>query len=154
MDFVGEFQAADAVESLIDWWELAGVSGAVSEIPTCWLDQSKPAAATALPVTAPAEAPMPASVESFHHWLATGDDLTELSWPQLSADAQRVLPAGPDTPSLMVICDMPDAEDTEQGMVLTGEAGRLFDGMLRAIGLSREGVYLASLAIARPAGAC
>ncbi len=52
----------------------------------------------------------------------------------------------------MVIADMPDPEDGDAGQLFSGDAGHLFDAMMRAIGLSRADLYLCTLATARPAG--
>ncbi|MDX3908501.1 MAG: uracil-DNA glycosylase family protein [Sphingobium sp.] len=157
MDFVGEFNATSSVDSLIDWWETAGVVGAVSEEPVNWLQprsapSSPPVDATALPSPAAAEHVWPESLEAFQDWLAQDDSLPELAWPQLSGQSKRVLPTGPTAPFLMVVCDMPDLEDVGTGSLLGESAGRLFDAMLNAIGLARAEVYMSSLALTRPAG--
>jgi DNA polymerase len=52
----------------------------------------------------------------------------------------------------MVITDMPDPADMEAGSLLADRAGRLFDAMLAAIGLSRDNICLASLFSSRPPG--
>jgi uracil-DNA glycosylase len=157
MDFVGEFNATSSVESLIDWWETAGVVGAVSEEPVNWLQprtapSSSAVDAAASPLTASIEPVWPESLAAFQDWLACDDSLPELAWPQLSGQSKRVLPAGPTAPLLMVVCDMPDIEDVETGTLLGGSAGLLFDAMLNAIGLARAEVYTSSLALTRPAG--
>src|SRR3546814_1161891 len=63
------------------------------------------------------------------------------------------MPAGPVDAPLMVITDMPDPVDTGAGTLLSDRAGQLFDAMLRAIGLQRQDVHLASLFLSRPPGA-
>jgi DNA polymerase len=49
----------------------------------------------------------------------------------------------------MIVTDMPTGEDCEAGLLIAGEAGRLFDRMLAAIGRSRETIYLAALSCLR-----
>ncbi|CAH0355993.1 hypothetical protein SPH9361_03847 [Sphingobium sp. CECT 9361] len=149
----GDHEANTAVESLIDWWEMAGVTSIVSETPVNWLQPVPPPTApridTALVLLPPV---LPASLETFHEWLATDMALPELAWPQLTGQAKRVLPVGSPAPSLMVICDMPDIADMEGGALLSGDVGRLFDAMMCAIGQKREHLYITSLALMRPTG--
>lgn len=149
----GDHEANIAVESLIDWWEMAGVTSAVSETPVNWLQPAPPPTASSIdPAVAVSPPLLPDNLNAFHEWLATDMSLPELAWPQLSGQAKRVLPVGSPAPGLMVICDMPDIADMEGGALLSGDAGRLFDAMMRAIGQKREHLYIASLALARPAG--
>jgi DNA polymerase len=49
----------------------------------------------------------------------------------------------------MLLADMPAAEDCSAGALISGEAGRLFDRMLAAIGRDRGSIYLASLSCLR-----
>jgi DNA polymerase len=49
----------------------------------------------------------------------------------------------------MILTDMPSGEDCAAGTLISGEAGRLFDRMLAAIGRSRDTVYLAALSCLR-----
>ena len=63
--------------------------------------------------------------------------------------APRVCPAGDPASGLMILADMPTGEDCAAGTLISGEAGRLFDRMLAAIGRSRESVYLAALSCLR-----
>lgn len=141
------------------WWALAGVDTAVSERPVNWLrpvmprdvPHSAPARATApaFPSSAPASeipAPesLPGNLEEFQSWLAESKGLYEAGWA-----GSRVLPAGPANAPLMIIGDMPDPEDEETGTLLSGDAGRLLDAMLAAIGLDRDRTYLASLSLTR-----
>ncbi|AUW58536.1 uracil-DNA glycosylase [Sphingobium sp. SCG-1] len=155
MDFAGESQIEVSVDTLIDWWDLAGVTQAVSEIPVNWLQPPRPAAISDMPVERAVQLPTaswPDTLEAFQGWLATDMGLLEMSWPQLSSRTRRAVPTGEAAPTLMVISDMPDPEDNEAGTLLNGEAGRLFDAMMAAVGLKRSDIYLSSLAVLRPAG--
>jgi DNA polymerase len=49
----------------------------------------------------------------------------------------------------MILADMPSAEDCGSGALVSGEAGRLFDRMLAAMGRDRASVYLAALSCLR-----
>lgn len=149
----GEYEANVAVESLIDWWALAGVTSAVSESPVNWLQPSPRIDAIATSdAVASVETHWPDTLDGFHNYLAGDAGLPEMAWPQFSGENKRILPVGPTVPALMIICDMPDADDMMAGHLLSGDSGRLLDAMMAAIGLDRSGIYLSSLAIARPAG--
>jgi len=49
----------------------------------------------------------------------------------------------------MIMTDMPTSEDCSANRLLSGEAGRLFDRMLAAIGRDRGSIYLAALSCLR-----
>ena len=72
---------------------------------------------------------------------------------QLSATASRMIfAAGAPGASLMIIGAAPGSDDERQGMAFAGAQGRLLDGMLRAVGLTRETVYLTNVIPWRPPG--
>ena len=64
-------------------------------------------------------------------------------------EAPRVCPSGDPASGVMIVADMPSGEDCASGALISGEAGRLFDAMLKAIGRDRESVYLAALSCLR-----
>lgn len=132
--------------SALSWWVEAGVDTIVAEAPRDWLKsagESPPAAEIA-----PAEAPLPDTLDAFRAWLMADEHI-----PYAAPSAPRVGPSGDPASGLMIMIDMPAAEDVEAGRLLAGEAGRLFDRMLAAIGRGRENIYLASLSPVRtPAG--
>ncbi|MGN6622284.1 MAG: uracil-DNA glycosylase family protein, partial [Sphingomonas sp.] len=135
-----------AAASALDWWQEAGVDTLVDEAPRDWLASvpstgAGAAAATAAPAPAP-EKP-PATLAAFEAW-RIGSAAPDAGWGRLIA-AEGNAESG-----LMVLVDMPEREDAASGRLLTGEAGRLFDRMLAAIGRDRQSIYLASLAAARP----
>jgi uracil-DNA glycosylase len=143
-----------AVESLVEWWTLAGVDAAVGDSPRNWLaaDQ-QPAAATSLPdqpapaIPAPAQTAMPDSMDGFIDWLAHGSDLAEAGFP-----GGRILPRTVPGARLLVVTDMPTDEDMAAGRLLSGADGMLVAAMLRAAGLGEGEVSIASLLVTRPAG--
>ncbi len=126
----------------------------VDETPRDWL-RVKPRApplATELQGrgnAAPAAPPpvpdaLPGQMEFFHGYLRENQAL-----PYASPTARRVCPAGDPASGLMILTDMPAAEDCGTGTLISGETGRLFDRMLAAIGRDRNSVYLASLSCLR-----
>jgi DNA polymerase len=50
----------------------------------------------------------------------------------------------------MLIGEAPGAEEDRQGLPFVGRAGQLLTAMLRALGLSREQVYIANILKCRP----
>lgn len=137
--------AAVAADAYLAWWRLAGVECAVAEQPVNWL-RPTPAPRPAQPAE-PAAAPLPADLAAFHLWLETDASHPERRWP-----ARAIYPAGPADAPLMVVTDMPDPADMDAGRLLADKAGALFDAMLRAIGLDRSHIYVASLFFVRPPG--
>jgi uracil-DNA glycosylase family 4 len=140
MGFMSDRWAA----SVLDWWAEAGVDTLVAEEPRDWLAAAK--APDAPP--APRQAALPSDLDSFRQWLMTGADV-----PYATPGVARVAPSGDPAGGLMVMVDMPSAEDVAAGTLISGEAGALFDRMLVATGQSRERIYLASLSpIRTPTG--
>ena len=142
-----DFGAAAA--SLIGWWSDAGVDVALDEAPRNWLKPAAKAAPAAVPASAPV-APVapedgpPPQLDLFQAWLASSDTL-----PFAAPSAARVCPAGDPAAGLMIVTDMPTGEDCNAGVLISGEAGRLFDRMLAAIGRDRSSIYLAALSCLR-----
>jgi DNA polymerase len=128
--------------SALDWWAEAGVDTIVGEQPRDWLN---PEAEAATRIPEPAPAALPDSLDAFLAWLASSADL-----PLASPGVARAAPGGDPAADLMVMVDMP----SEDGALLSGEPGVLFDRMLAAIGRARESIYLAPLSpIRTPSGA-
>jgi uracil-DNA glycosylase family 4 len=131
--------------SALEWWSDAGVDTLAADDPRDWL---APPAAKATPfIAAPdvASAPavvLPDTLEAFLEW-RLGEAAPEAEWL-----TPRIGPSGNPGAGLMILTDMPEADDTDT--LMTGAPGRLLDRMLAAIGESRDSVYLASLATARP----
>ena len=138
--------SAAAAASALQWWADAGVDVIVGEQPHAWLKSNeRPAPQAVVPVApaAVAEA-LPGQLNLFQAWLRESDTLAFAS-----PSAPRICPAGDPAAGLMILTDMPAAADCASGTLLSGEAGRLFDRMLAAIGRSRESIYLASLSCLR-----
>lgn len=144
MDGAGNISRQE-LESALEWWRDAGVDTLVEDGPRDWFAR---ALASPCPI-APAAVPggtMPDEWEAFHAWRG-GEHAPEAKWTGPS-----LLASGPLDAAMMVLSDAPDREDCSAGLLLSGEAGRLFDRMLAAIGSAREEVHLASVCARRPAG--
>ncbi|QCB39072.1 uracil-DNA glycosylase [Sphingobium sp. PAMC28499] len=144
-----DFGAA-APDAYLAWWSLAGVDGAVAEAPVNWL-RPQPTRAQLAEQAAKAFAPpppeKPKTLDAYLEWLAGDSAQPERKWP-----GTPILPTGPAEASLMVITDMPDMADAGAGHLFADRVGALFDAMMRAIGLRRDDICLASLFTVRPAG--
>lgn len=140
--------------SALQWWADAGVDILVDEEPRDWLRPKDKASApapdgriAAAPAAKALETP-PDQLDLFQTWLRDSDSLDFAS-----PAAPRICPAGDPASGLMIVTDMPSGEDCTTGTLLSGEAGRLFDRMLAAIGRDRNSIYLASLSCLRsPSG--
>jgi len=168
MDLGANLGSAAEIASLMGWWEDAGLDVLVDETPRDWLARVEPApTATAAAVGAPnpaaairpslpdapaASAPTPPpgpgfpdTLPAFQSWLATSE---KISMPL----AARVAASGDPASGLMVLIDLPEAEDPAMGRLLSGAAGDLFDKMIGAMGRDRQALYLSAMAPGRPAG--
>jgi DNA polymerase len=65
---------------------------------------------------------------------------------------QTVFGVGNQDASWMLIGEAPGAEEDRRGEPFVGRAGKLLDEMLRAVGLSRNSVYIANIVKCRPPG--
>jgi uracil-DNA glycosylase family 4 len=125
--------------SALAWWSDAGVDVLVEDEAFGWL--TRPAEHAPAPA-APATATLPATLAAFTGW-RLGPEAPEAAW------GAPLLPAsGPVDAPLMVLVDCPERDD--RGALLGGTAGKLFDRMLAAIGLTREEIHLAAVCVARP----
>lgn len=139
---------AAAADAYLAWWTLAGVDCAVGEAPVDWLRPPATVATLANPAAPPSVIhEKPRTLESFLAWLATDPSQPERRWT-----GAPILPTGGQDATLMVVTDLPDPADMAEGRLLADSAGALFDAMLRAIGLDRNVIHLASLFTARPPG--
>ncbi len=138
---------ARGIASVLRWWRDAGFDTCIDEVPNPWLSRgiaTKKAVKTA-DAPPPVEA-LPNSLSAFSDWFAHTQSIG------LSAfSSMRIAPFGDINAKIMVLTDMPEADDLNTGALLSGEAGALFDKMLGAIGLDRNRIYCAPLCPARPA---
>ncbi|MGH8166938.1 MAG: uracil-DNA glycosylase [Woeseiaceae bacterium] len=93
----------------------------------------------------------------------SGSPTESLDWPELEARVaactlcslhqgrtQTVFGVGNRTADWMIVGEAPGAEEDRRGEPFVGRAGKLLDEMLRAIGLSRETVFIANILKCRP----
>ena len=132
--------------SALQWWADAGVDTIVGEEPRDWLREKPKVAVAAQPRAhdAPTAPALPDQLELFRAYLRDHDAL-----PFAAPNARRVCPAGDPASGLMMVADMPAAEDCASGTLISGDAGRLFERMLAAVGRDRGSIYLASLSCLR-----
>jgi DNA polymerase len=144
-----QVKEAAAADAYLAWWRLAGVDCAIAEEPINWL-RPRSGPVVAAPPAAANQQPgeyRPESIDKFREWLAADPTQPERRWA-----GAPILPSGDLRAPLMIVTDMPDPADMDSGMLFADRAGQLFDAMLRALGLTRESVHLASLFLSRPAG--
>jgi uracil-DNA glycosylase family 4 len=149
MERDSDFTAAETAASALLWWRDAGLDVLVEERPRNWLKPAAPAPPASAPMAPPApdqalEDSPPDQLDLFQAWLAENASL-----PYASPSNPRICPAGDPAAGLMILTDMPTGEDCAAGTLLSGEAGRLFDRMLAAIGRDRSSIYLAALSCLR-----
>ncbi|OQW72807.1 MAG: hypothetical protein BVN33_11605 [Proteobacteria bacterium ST_bin13] len=166
-----KFDWATSAASTLDWWREAGVDTVIAEEPRNWLAPAPVPVAVPAAVRAPALAagdasavrqpvqangaaapilaaralaPMPATLGAFDAW-RRGPDAPDAEWP-----GRHVFAQGSSQPKLAVIVEMPEREDGEADMLLSGVVGKLFDRMLAAIGHDRTTILLLPMCAARP----
>lgn len=144
-DPVASLDRAQAA-SILGWWLESGVDGAVSESPRDWL-KAKEALAPA-PVEATATQAAPTTLEAFRAWLGEAPGL-----PLDRPGARRVLPVGAEAAPVMLLSDLPGAEEAAHGRAIAGEAWVLTGRMLAAIGIGADQAYVAALSCLAAPGA-
>jgi DNA polymerase len=151
MRFMGAEQNFDwnqAAASALEWWCDVGVDVSIDEAPRNWLARPAPSQAGAPAATIEAAVAAPeallGTVAEFAAW-RFGPDVPEAGWHGRPMAAQ-----GDPAADILILIDMPEREDSETGLLLSGPAGKLFDRMLAAIGRSRDSVYLVPLCVSRP----
>lgn len=97
---------------------------------------------------------------------AASPDVAAMQWPELrdavracracalcAQRKQAVFGVGDESASWLFVGEGPGADEDEQGDPFVGQAGRLLDSMLAAIGLARNReVYIANVVKCRPPG--
>ncbi|OIT17534.1 uracil-DNA glycosylase [Ralstonia solanacearum] len=163
---VAEAEAADMVP-------IAGaVEAAVADAPAPRIEASPVVVAEVVPVAAPAAAvatvaDVPTdSTDSTDPVAPRAQRIAAFDWAQLEAAVsgctacklcerrtQTVFGVGDRQADWMLIGEAPGEQEDRQGEPFVGQAGKLLDSMLRAIGLSREtGVFIANVLKCRPPG--
>lgn len=167
-----------ALQSLIDWWDQAGVEtapvspaefrGARSASPQSRRSPTKtpapdqpsfPARATGASARAAGYGGAPE--QNARDIAAKCTSLADLKaaveafegCPLKATATKTVFARGNPQARLMVVGDLPGREDDRSGAPFTGETGALMDRMLAAIGLDDTSAYLTTLVFWRPPGA-
>lgn len=143
-----------AVASALAWWRDAGFDTLIEEAPQPWLGRKTVArsAEPARPVRADARAEaapavLPGSLTALVAHLVSAPDLVEAG-----PLPGRIAASGAAGSAITILIDMPEADDSANGMLLSGESRILFERMLAAIGLTRETCYIAALCPGRAPG--
>ena len=138
----GEIQGLDraAADSLIGWWLESGVDAPVAETPRDWLKRITPRAEPRPATVSNVSEPSHETLAGLRDWLASSAQL-----PLASATARRILPHGPEDAAVMLLSDAPALEDFASGQPIGGEAWKLAEKMLGAIGIPSDQAYSASL---------
>ncbi len=162
-----------ALQSLVDWWDGAGVE-ALPPLPeetrsarpapkarAARPDRTGPATAT--PAAARAAgygAPAETSLEDGRRIAAEAADLTALraameafeGCPLKATATRMVFARGNPQARVMVVGEAPGREEDLQGAPFVGKAGQLLDRMLAAIGLDETSAYITNVVFWRPPG--
>jgi DNA polymerase len=140
----GEVETIGIAEarSALAWWLEAGVDVAVQEETRDWLKPAPPRekpATEPVPVSNVAE-PDADTLVALQQWLASSAKV-----PLASVSTKRILPHGPENAHVMLLSDSPTLEDAASGQPIGGDSWALASRMLRAIGISADEAYSASL---------
>ncbi len=101
------------------------------------------------PVDAGEERPVDGPVAE--DWASLETQVSACQRCELAASrTQTVFGVGNRAADWMVIGEAPGAEEDRRGEPFVGRAGQLLDEMLRAVGLSRDGVFVANILKCRP----
>ncbi|QDP18570.1 uracil-DNA glycosylase [Sphingomonas xanthus] len=137
----------DSAASLIGWWIEAGVDCPAMDMPRGWLKGEEPRP-TALAGPDETPAAPPATLEEFQAWVGSAQGL-----PMDRPGAVRVLPRGKASAPIMLMGDLPSADEAADGQPIGGQAWQLGQKMLQAIGVAPSEAYLASLSCFHSPGA-
>ena len=103
--------------------------------------------------SSPTALPAPAGPAGIETLAAIREDLGECTRCKLHAGRTKlVFGVGDPGAGLMFVGEGPGAEEDLRGEPFVGRAGQKLDDMIRAIGLTREQVYIANVVKCRPPG--
>lgn len=137
-------------------WKLRGLTAAM---PVVHVAVAQPTVALPLAEATPASVPAASTVST-----ASGVPLAAMAWDELAATVfacrgcrlcearkQAVLGVGDSNADWLFVGEGPGAEEDARGEPFVGQAGKLLDSMLAAIGLKRgEDVYISNAVKCRP----
>jgi uracil-DNA glycosylase len=142
MELGGQLEARAMIDSLNGWWSLAGVDGAVADRPVDWLALDAPKEAVALPLQeqfqnappsagpTPQQSDWPDSILSLRQ--AIGDGVT---LPGNGFGRAHIVSTGPAQARVMIISDLPDADESAAAELGSGSSGRMLRPWMSVTGL-------------------
>lgn len=159
-----ESTPVEQIESLRDWWSLAGVDLHYNAEPTSLLAETtvRPRQIEQKPIEtiAPTESKpqslqesrnaqnvsenYPAQHDEFLTWLSAPENLIEAQWSQ-----NRVVPRGMIEPEIMIIVGMPEQGSLPENSLFSEKSAALLANMLKAIGCDSDKTYSASISLTR-----
>jgi uracil-DNA glycosylase len=146
----------------IDVWERRDGSARPS---VAQADAVPAASATVVPIRAPAEPAVAVQAMAPAVARAAPDDasVAKLGWDELATAVRSctkcplhatrtngVFGVGDRQARWLIIGEAPGADEDKQGEPFVGRAGQLLNSMLKAVGLSREQVFIANILKSRP----
>lgn len=111
-------------------------------------------AAKPLPVLTDAVRPESSATDSAAALRLIREDIGDCTRCRLSQQGRKQIVYGVGNPNaeVMFIGEAPGADEDEQGEPFVGRSGQLLTNMIKAMGLSRESVYIANIIKCRPPG--
>ncbi|GAA0482713.1 uracil-DNA glycosylase [Parasphingorhabdus litoris] len=154
----------EQIESLRDWWSLAGVDLHYDDEPASLLTETVPVTRPVEPkpvenIAATESKPQsnlestgtanfsenyPSEHDEFLAWLSAPENLVEAQWSQ-----NHILPNGVIEPEIMTIVGMPEQSGLLQNSLFSDKSGALLVNMLKAIGCDSQKTYSASISLGR-----
>ncbi|CAM3147983.1 hypothetical protein SPAN111604_06605 [Sphingomonas antarctica] len=133
------------IDSAYAWWRTAGVEDWAGESPAIWFEEPKlarvarPRADAVREEAAPALVAIPETLETLTEWLMASD-----VFASVGPRTRRLAPAGP-VGGTMIVVDMPELVDVDAGRLFAGPLEAQVDAVLKAVGVTRDEVYLATM---------
>lgn len=133
------------IDSAYAWWRLAGVEAWTGESPAIWFDEParpraiRPKADAVREEAAPAPVAIPETLDALTEWLMASE-----LFASVGPRTRRLAPAGP-VGGTMIVVDMPELVDVDAGRLFAGPLEVQVDAVLKAVGLTRDEVYLATM---------
>lgn len=152
-------------ESILGWWNDAGVDYLCDETTVNWLEKPEAppaefaepkraaapiASAAAVAVAAPV-VQTPRAVWPTDHAALVAAIASDAALPGNGYGPARVAPCAVQNAPLMVLLDFPEEEDLRAGSLGHGAVGNLLHAMLKACGYAPDEISLTALAHSRPA---
>ncbi|XBQ16347.1 MAG: uracil-DNA glycosylase [Oceanicaulis sp.] len=154
------------LQSLVDWWDQAGVE----TLPLSPSEVRRPAAARPAPPAAEAPRTTPAQARAAGFGAAPVQNAREIAdrcktldqlreavanfdgCPLRATATQAVFARGNPEAKVMVVGEAPGRDEDREGKPFVGVAGQLLDRMLGAIGLDETSAYITNVVFWRPPG--